>query len=166
MRGGEGVADCGFPAVLSGAQWTVSRKSMLDKYDAAQLGRRPIQRVAHYFCSPTGQAREKSLRPDMEDFCASGTMSDVLARELRAYARCCLDDTQGESPHRDVSNIITRATASRMQGVGAMLRFRQNMREWREIHGGAERERLWTSWRAVMPRKLNSSGDRFGVWYF
>ena len=102
----------------------------------------------------------KSLRPDMEY-----TMGDVLTRGLRAYARCCLDDTQGESPHRCVSNILNRATASRMQGMRAMLRLRQNMREWRETCGGAERGRLWTSWRTVMPRKLNHSGDRFGVLY-
>ena len=44
--------------------------------------------------------------------------------------------------------------------------FRQNMLEWAEICGGAERERLWTSWRTVMPRRLNHSGDRLGVWCF
>ena len=89
-------------------------------------------------------------------------MSDELARELRAYARCCLDDTQGESPHRDVSNIIGRAPAAKMQGVGAMMRFNQNLAEW-DAMDHETRERFWRTWRNVMPPKLRAGAGRSDV---
>ena len=66
-------------------------------------------RVSDAFCSASA---EGSLRSDVELWRDSGVLSDALAAELRACRRCCIDDTTSESPHRDVSHQVRRASNS------------------------------------------------------
>ena len=68
-------------------------------------GRRP-HRVTRLFTAP-GQP----LRRDMERFAAGERMSPALGRELLAYSLAKIDDTWGETAHRDVSLFFDALTS-------------------------------------------------------
>ena len=117
-------------------------------YDKATADGRFVQRVAHLFCE-VGSA----LRQDLEVMRQTGERSPDLDKELRAYAMCCIDDTIGESPHRDISHMIARNFGSKVRYNAASLRFRDNMRSWSSMRAEPNlRESLWRSWMIVVPR--------------
>ena len=129
-----------------------SAGKLLAMYDKAKREGRFVQRVAEMFCG-VGTA----LRQDLQEMAQTGVRSPDLDKELRAYALCCLDDTIGESPHRDVSHITARNYGSKVRYNAASLRFQDNLKAWSCLRTKPQlRESLWASWMSAVPRKALS----------
>ena len=126
---------------------------MLEKYDASHR----THRVSDIF--------GRTLRADMEAFASGERMSDALRQQLQAYQGCVIDDTVGETPHRDVSYQISRARAATMPYIGAVYRFQQNLEEWdakplSHSSNSAVRDSLWGQWKQI--RTVNPSSYMVG----
>ena len=101
--------------------------------------------VSELFCSPTD---ERSLRRHVEEWRDSCVLSDRLADELRAYRRCCIDDTLSESPHRAVKHHASRAGCTSVPYIAGCLRMDQNLDELQSA-SPAMRASFWASWASI-----------------
>ena len=122
-------------------------KQILQEFDELnRLGRHVrTHRISWHFLEPGCD-----LRAAIISWIQFGSMCPGLSNELAAYECINIDDTQGETPHKDLAHQFRRSTNTTLLKAASAARWRWNCEDWTKSGlPDNVRNSCWSQWKGV-----------------